>query len=281
MTIDQVDRIVRGANPVPDLAAFETIDTADLHEPWRKEMQTHDRIEVEPKSDQPKRGMLIGVAAAAVAVVMAALVFMQTNDQAPLADEPPVEPVVTVAPEPAVTTAPPVPDGREAVAISSGFMAEKARYDIGAVVDRFAPDARVDMGPAQDLATVEFEIAWTEASGLELAPAECEWVGQNQAGTGDLTRCVANVNSPISDNNGRDPGQFTFEFEIVDGMIVSAVLSDAGDYSIAIWEPFQAWIVSNRSSDHDSMYASFGSAVKISDESLRLWKQYTAEYAVE
>ena len=54
MTLDQIDQMVRQANPVPDLTVLEPVDASVLmlDQQRRTEMQTHDRVEV----DQVPRG---------------------------------------------------------------------------------------------------------------------------------------------------------------------------------------------------------------------------------
>ena len=86
MTHDQIDRMVRGANPLPDPTALEPVDVPVLTTPLerRMDMQIDDR----PTEVQPERnrwsGPLIGIAAAAV-LLIAGLVLFLTWDNTPVA----------------------------------------------------------------------------------------------------------------------------------------------------------------------------------------------------
>ena len=79
MKIDQMHEMVRGANPVPDLAVLELIETRFLPDRERSGEMSSMRIEVEtpePRRPRIRRGLLIGAAAALVVIVGVALTFM-------------------------------------------------------------------------------------------------------------------------------------------------------------------------------------------------------------
>lgn len=65
MTHDQIDRMVRQANPVPELTTLDPVDASVLvlDQQRRTVMQTNDRVTVDQERESPKRGLLIGVAA--------------------------------------------------------------------------------------------------------------------------------------------------------------------------------------------------------------------------
>ncbi len=84
MTHDQIDRMVRKANPLPDLNALEPVGVPVLATPLerRTEMQIDDRPGTEVQPDRNRwRGPLVGIAAAAV-ILIAGLVFFLTRDDA-------------------------------------------------------------------------------------------------------------------------------------------------------------------------------------------------------
>ena len=88
MTLDQIDQMVRKANPVPDLKVLEPVDASVLvlDQQRRTEMQTHDRGEVDQGKEKAGRGLLIGIAAVA-AIVVGVLVLVQPLDNAKVADQ--------------------------------------------------------------------------------------------------------------------------------------------------------------------------------------------------
>jgi hypothetical protein len=105
MTLDQIDQIVRRANPVPDLNALEPADASDLPlDRRRTAMDSDDQIRVDQAPQQPRRGLLLGVGVAALVVALVgALILLQRGDGAPVAEstvvtEPPTV-VTEAAPE--------------------------------------------------------------------------------------------------------------------------------------------------------------------------------------
>ena len=90
MTHDQIDRMVRKANPLPDPTALEPVDASVLTTPLerRMDMQTDNREVTEGGGQNRSRGPLVGIAAAAV-ILMAGLVFFLTKDDAQVAEPAP------------------------------------------------------------------------------------------------------------------------------------------------------------------------------------------------
>jgi hypothetical protein len=84
MTHDQIDRMVRKANPLPDPAILGAVDAPVLTTERRTEMQTDDRVVVEGGGPSARRGPLVGIATAAV-ILVAGLVFFLTRDETPVA----------------------------------------------------------------------------------------------------------------------------------------------------------------------------------------------------
>jgi Tol biopolymer transport system component len=101
MTFDQIDRMVRGANPVPDPNALQPVAAPVLvaSESWSVNMQTQERTENRSGGVRPRSRGLIAVGAAVVAVcaLTAVFVFNASEDA-----EDPAETATTVTT--AVTT---------------------------------------------------------------------------------------------------------------------------------------------------------------------------------
>jgi hypothetical protein len=91
MTHDQIDRMVRKANPVRDPHTLGPVDVPVLTTPLerRTEMQIDDRPGTEVPADRNRRrGPLVGIAAAAV-ILIAGLVLFLTRDNTPVAEPAP------------------------------------------------------------------------------------------------------------------------------------------------------------------------------------------------
>ncbi len=91
MTHDQIDRMVRKANPLPDPTALEPVEVPVLATPLerRTEMQIDDKPGTEVQPDRNRwSGPLIGIAAAAV-ILVAGLVLFLTRDNTPVAEPAP------------------------------------------------------------------------------------------------------------------------------------------------------------------------------------------------
>ena len=91
MTHDQIDRMVRKANPLPDLNTLEPVDVPVLATPLerRTEMQIDDRPTEVQADGNRRRGPLVGIAAAAAVILIAGLVLFLTRDNTPVAEPAP------------------------------------------------------------------------------------------------------------------------------------------------------------------------------------------------
>ncbi|HWL48989.1 MAG TPA: hypothetical protein VNT92_03870 [Acidimicrobiia bacterium] len=90
MTHDQIDRIVRKANPVRDPNTLGSVDAPVLATQLERGMEMQiDDIPTEVKTDRNRRrGPIVGIAAAAV-ILVAGLVFFLTRDNTPVAEPAP------------------------------------------------------------------------------------------------------------------------------------------------------------------------------------------------
>ena len=90
MTHDQIDRMVRKANPVRDPNTLGPVDVSVLTTPLerRMDMQTDNREVTAGGGQNRSRGPLVGIATAAV-ILIAGLVFFLTRDDAQVAEPAP------------------------------------------------------------------------------------------------------------------------------------------------------------------------------------------------
>jgi len=272
---DQMDRIVRQANPVPDMMALDSIGPSVLllDEQRSEGMQTQKRVDIDPGPKPPRRNWTIGIAAAAAVIIVGEVLMVSRADSgpAPVTDEP----VATT--QPLVVEAQPSPE-----AVAAGFLEARTMWDFDAAVGYLSEDATIDIGPADSQETLGLEMAWQRATGLVVTFDECASIGESVAGEPTSVSCAVTVDGAIAGANGIDPYQASFEFEALDGMITNVTFSDLGSYSREDWEPFASWVLEEHSDAIPAMYQKgLNSSPVLTQESFDLWRRYTEEYVDE
>ena len=255
MTLEQIDRMVRQANPVPDLTALEPIDAAVLDEQRRTEMQTHDRVIVDDEGGGPKRGrnLLIGIAAA-VAIMVGALLLLR-----PLTDEPPVADQPTMS----------------AIEIATAFVEAYAAYDREAAAAYLAADATVSI--FGDAETWELGSRYLQAIGAKLFIDPCEATGTS------TVRCPFDYQAFRSDEIGLGPytGSY-FDVVLEDRKITSVAMTWIfleNGWSSQVWEPFADWVAETHPDDVPVLYTDDSQTMeRVAEDSIPLWEQRTREY---
>ena len=267
MTLDQIDRMVRQANPVPDLTALEKIDASVLDEQRRMDMQTHDRVIVDNEGSEPKRGrnLLIGIAAAAAISVGALLLLRPLTNDAPVAGSP-----TTITEAPSIATA---------VEVATAFVEAYAIFDTDTAASYLAPDA--------DLSFLElFGGSWRttnrlkQAQGWKMLLDSC--IGKNATPTGAMVRCLYAFQDFRSDELGFGP--FTgswYDITVKDAKIVSVSGHDEfnnNGFAERVWMPFSEWVSQTYPEDAAIMYSNESLSLEAAEESIALWEQRTREY---
>jgi hypothetical protein len=268
-TEEQVVALFAAANPVPRLDLLDPVETLDLRhfEVTRTRsanMQTRDRIEMDQEPGPPRRGLLIGVAAAAL-VLIGALVILLNQGEAPVADD---TPVVTTAPESLSTPAP--------VDVASRFLGALAATDMELAAGYVAPGKDLPI-----LNVDEASAQWDLATGFQILPGSCEEQNTTSAGTNVL--CPFDYNGLRSNEIGKGPyGGSFFNITVKDGLVVAARESfefENNGFSAEMWEPFAAWVASAYPDDVARMWEDSSQSQQLqTSESDRLWEQHTKEY---
>lgn len=255
MTLDQIDRMVRQANPVPDLTALEPVDASvPVLQQRRTEMQTHDRVKVEDAADKPRRGLLIGFAAAAV-VAIGALILIQQRQSAPVADEP-------------TTTS--------AVEIATAFVEAYAAFDTDKAGSYVAADA--DLSRFAGGSDWRLQNRLLEAHGFKLLLDSCDLL------TGPSTtsvRCAFDYHGIRSDEIGLGPFSGSwFDISLQGEEVISALLHwGTEEFAPQVWEPFADWVAQTYPNDVSVMYTGASqSDSRLTEESIALWEQRSREY---
>jgi hypothetical protein len=253
MTLEQIDRLIRQANPVPDLGALEPIDASVLDEQRRMDMQTHDRVVVDREPGPSRRNWIIGIAAAAAVVVGALLVFQLRSD-APVAGQP-----------------------RTAVQIATDYLAAVAARDPDGVASLVSAEALADLGSMEALRA---EFQWREASGFELLPGSCEEA--NSTPTEVFVECAYDYHGIRSAELGLGPYTgSTYMFTIRDQDIVvvrDLIVYTSNGFAREVWEPFAEWVSQTYPDDLAVMYTPGYTDFQLTEESIALWEQRSREY---
>ncbi|HSL26333.1 MAG TPA: hypothetical protein VLA54_08640 [Acidimicrobiia bacterium] len=275
MTSDQIDRMVRQANPVPDPTVLEAVDVSALmfHEQRRTEVQL---MMADQGEEKPQPGLLIGIAAGAIVLAGVLVVFVTRHD-APVADQQPPSPVEIAT---AFVEAYAASDIETAIS----YVNWSARWDPRGVLG----DGSVARGASARTDTdVETELSinrrFLAAIGFQLILDSCEKRGKDDAST--TVRCRYDFHALGSEESGLGPfsGNY-FDLRIQAGAIVSVaehLENMSNGFSSQMWEPFGAWVTETHPEDAAIMYADWPnqSIHALTDESLSLWEQRSREYS--
>lgn len=270
MTFDQIDRILREANPVPDVSAFEHEQRPDLPDETLVEKPiARDSVPVVQQRGGFVRGLL--VAAVASAVILIGFSGFREGGDSPITTE-----VVSPAPEPnAELRAAQV----RAVAVASDFIQARGDGDVAAALNHLAEDAVLAWGPGDSPATLEKALEWERAFGVTFTLSEC-----NARGGGDVSapidvHCTLSQDSAIASALGNELEPACADILVEGDQIVRATLG-CGNFMEAAWNPFRVWVIAKHRDDVGVMYSpgANGAPAQTTEESLALWKQYRQDF---
>jgi hypothetical protein len=197
-----------------------------------------------------ERKKIGAVAAAAIAVVLiAALLIVQSRDEAP---------------------------ANQAESVATGFLEAYGAFDVEQARTYLAEDATIaSMTERDDLRLL---ISYLEATGYRQILNDCEGASNSDSGS---VRCTFDFHGLRSGEIGRGPfGGSSFDVFVHDGKIVRAK-QDWGieKFSPQMWEPFAGWVSTAHPKDAAVMYTDEShSNVRLTEESVRLWDARTREY---
>jgi hypothetical protein len=245
----QIDRLVREANPYPDLV--EPIGAPVLLDRRREQMQT--QVDVEHVEERRSRGLWVGIAAGIV-VVVGGLIVLQTRDDSEVASTTPVE---------------------TAVAFAEAFAAGDAELAAGYLTPETLDSA------FDGLAGLDRELRWREAVGFRFLLDECVEVADTDAGT--QIGCPYAYHALLSDAMGLGPYEGSaIRLTVQDGVITlfhDSLEFSGNGFSTQVWEPFSDWIVAEYPDDVATLYTTaLMDQKRLTDESIALWERRTMEY---
>ena len=221
---------------------------------------------------QAGRGILIGVAAA-----LLALAACDRGGEAPATDQPSAD----TAPQPEAN----------AEEIATSFVEAYGAFDAEEAITYLADDAAIleliaSVGAHRGIQGTPEElpllISLLRAEGYRQTLDSCEAQGDSASGT--MVQCTFDFHLFGSDRLGFGPyGGSSFDLTVLDGEIVQAGASfEVEDFSQEMWEPFEAWVSEAYPDDATAMYEDEAhTGVRLTEESVRLWRRHVREYVEE
>lgn len=212
-------------------------------------------------SANTNRRFLVGAAALALFIVGAAVVYQSRDDGT----------------------------GQQPVEVATSFVEAYGAFDAEQAITYLADDAAISnligsvgaQGVEGTLEEFRLLVSLAEATGYKQTLVSCEELGSSAAGTGVL--CTSDYHNFGSDEIGRGPfSSVSFDLDVRDGEIVRA-RQDFGteEFSTQIWEPFASWVSKTYPKAAAVMYEDGGGGVRLTKESIRLWKRHIRGYVEE
>jgi hypothetical protein len=215
-------------------------------------------------------GKRIGAfAAAAVALVLvAALLIIQTRDEASATDQ------AAVAAEGSENTV-----NARAKDAATGFLEAYGAFDVEKAMTYLADDATIASIGAQD--DLRLLLSYLEATGYQQNLHSCEGAGNSASGS---IRCTFDFHALRSGELGLGPfAGGSFDLVVHDGKVVNASQHwEIEKFSPQVWEPFANWVSTSHPEDAAVMYDNENHTnVRLTKQSIRLWELRTREYVEE
>lgn len=175
--------------------------------------------------------------------------------------------------------------------IAMSFVEAYGAFDAEEAITYLAPDATIleligSIGAHRGVQGTPGElpllISLLRAEGYRQSLNSCE--AQGDSATGTMVHCTFDFHLFGSDQIGFGPyGGSSFDLTVLDGEIVRAAAAfEVEEFSREMWEPFDAWVSEAYPDDATAMYEDdTHTGVRLSEESVRLWKRHVREYVEE
>lgn len=273
MRTDQIEQIIRQANPIPDLSTLEPeVAALGIDDPWVESAEIrHLALETSRFTEAESRtrdwGTLMG-AAAVVAILIGLVVFAQ--GRSPVAGQN----LVTDRPESGNELA-----HAQAVETAEAFVNGVVAKDLSSAVGYLADDAELEWGPATSPDNLDGTFRWEEAFGLYYTYQSCEASdGQEPF---EVLR-VLSQQSAIADELGVDLDPATLVLRVDRALITEATMN-YGNLQEALWDSLRHWVVQKHRDDIEVMFSPGpkGWPARTTEESIALWERYTEDYLAD
>ena len=231
---------------------------------------THAQLETLRKGLEPDRRRRLAWAAGGLAVAAAvavALILANTlgSDSPTSGTDPAGQPGVV-----------------EPVEVATGFMEALAAYDQDRVASYLAEGTTFVLWTSPpDAGSIDEEIQWSVAAGVEILPGSCE-AGPSAAESTPVV-CPFGFHALGSAQLDRGPYEANeFSFTVLDGKIIQTdnrVAYATNGFSDEMWEPFAAWVSTTHPEDSAQMYKDTQHTLQATDErAAELWAEHVAGY---
>lgn len=190
------------------------------------------------------------------------------------------------------TEEPPAPAANaDAEEVASSFVEAYGAFDAEEAITYLAPDAAIleligSVGAHRGVEGTPHELrllmSLLQAEGYRQTLDTCG--AQAESASGTLVHCTFDFHLFGSDRLGLGPYDgSSFDLTVLDGEIVRAAASfEVEEFSPEMWEPFEGWVSEAYPDDATAMYDDeTHTGVRLSEESVRLWKRHVREYVEE
>jgi hypothetical protein len=274
MTFEEIDLLVRRANPVPDPSVLAPLPSAgedDVRGGTAMQIEDLDStgsIQRRPGGRFPSGPVAVVAAALVIVVALAAVSAITGGDDS------------------SDTAA----AGMSPAAVADAFVASLADYDAAEAMSYLSDDeltvvagaaGRLHYGPgAVGLAG---DLRWREVTGFQWFFDPCEEVDGDSGSDQSTLRCPFAYHGIHSEEQGHEPYEgSTYRIVVRDGRIYGFTEQieylDNG-FSDEVWTPFVRWLIANHPDDVSVMYTDAGASVhRTTDESIDLWERRSREY---
>lgn len=203
---------------------------------------------------------------AAVVALVAALVFVIGPFVAGSDDKVPAHPDAQTAPTP-----------RDPVAIGDAMVRAIGTRDVTAAASLLRDDAVVVAYGASDVSEFVQLLEWFDATDWRVREPACEFGPPNQV------TCAVLQSNAWSEAAGVEPVETQISMSITDDLISSISYTDDDElWTVAVVDPFLQFVKAHHFADITSMWFLTRGQLSdpiLDDESIRMFAQYTGEYA--
>ncbi len=261
MTFEEIDQLVRRANPVPDpsllRSSSSTVEDDVRRGTGMQVQELNSTAEIQRRANGRFPSGRFAIVAAAAVVIVIALVGVSSSTGGD--DDTDAAAVPTVAP----------------TELADSFVASLAEYDAVEATSYLTAASR---STHDDLPS---ELRSRAATGFEMFFDRCREVGGGSDHT--IVRCPFAYHGLRSEELGFEPYEgSTYRIVVRDGRIdgFSEKLEfELNRFSVEVWEPFHEWLLATHPDDVAVMYTDESAEDRsTTDESNALWERRTREY---
>lgn len=267
-TDQQMEILIRAANPVPDLSVLESnaepvpTEARPSHAPIAQPLvgsmgPPSTRLSSPRRSPRNLLKPAIGLAAALIAFVLV------------------TEYVATET----LPTSELVQARTDAVDTANTFVLALEAGDVSTALELVDPEAVIDWGPARQPEELQQALAWEQAFALSHTLRDCRAVSETTTERAIPVSCILIQTSEVAEDVDNVLEPAVARFTVEEGYITQATL-DFTNLGEAAWNPFRRWVVAKHRDDISVMFSPGprGWPAVTTEESLSLWESHTEAF---